>query len=47
MSMTKYGATPEQRSKTAQGNPGTSDIKHKTESLKEKLAREKKKKDNS
>jgi len=39
MSMTKYGAKPEETSKTASGAPGTMKP---TESLKEKIEREKK-----
>ena len=48
MAMTKYGARPEQTSKTAEGAPGRFDPSRLTkappvhESLKEKLEREKK-----
>ena len=44
MSMTKYGAQPEQTSKTASGAPGTHNGKVQ-ETLKEKLEREAKNKE--
>jgi len=42
--MTKYGAKPDQTSKTASGNPGSFSEPKKAESLKEKLEREKRNK---
>lgn len=44
MSMTKYGAKPDQTSKTAAGNPGSYEKPKAPESLKEKLEREQRKK---
>jgi hypothetical protein len=44
MAMIKYGAKPEQTSKTAEGNPGRYSPPKAAESLKEKLEREKRKK---
>jgi len=43
MGMTKYGAKPEQTSKTAEGNPGHYQQPKAAESLKEKIEREKRK----
>ena len=44
MSMTKYGAKPDQTSKTAAGNPGSFPPPKKAEALKDKLEREKRNK---
>lgn len=44
MSMTKYGAKPDQTSKTAAGNPGSYTQPKQAETLKEKLEREKRNK---
>lgn len=44
MSMTKYGAKPDQTSKTAEGNPGKYSAPKQAETLKEKLEREKRNK---
>lgn len=45
MSMTKYGAKPDQTSKTASGNPGNfPPARKQAETLQEKLERENRKK---